>query len=137
MAASRKIFVNLPIENLKRSVDFFTKLGFTFNAQFTSEDTTCMNISDDAFVMLLEKPRFASFTKKQIVDTSTHVECLVALSCNSREEVEQMVKTALDNGGSAAMPSQDHGFMFAWSFYCPDGHTWEVMWMNPEHVMPT
>ncbi|HEY1097836.1 MAG TPA: VOC family protein [Myxococcota bacterium] len=131
---SRMIFVNLAVENLKRSVDFFTTLGFTFNAQFTSEDTTCMIINDQAMVMLLEKPRFQGFTKKIPVDTTTHVEAFMALSCSSREEVDHLVQTAVANGGSHAMPPQDHGFMYGWSFYCPDGHTWEVVWMDPAAV---
>ncbi len=134
MSTSRKVFINLSIDNLQRSVAFFSSLGFSFNAQFTSADTTCMIVSDEAFVMLLEKPRFKAFITKDIVDTSKAVEALIALSCDSREEVDHLVKTALDNGGSAAMPVQDLGFMYGSSFYCPDGHHWEVFWMNPDHV---
>ncbi|HEY7770905.1 VOC family protein [Longimicrobium sp.] len=131
---SRKIFVNLAVKDLARSVEFFTKLGFTFNQQFTDESATCMIVSDEAFVMLLVHGRFQDFTKKQIVDSTTHTEVLVALSAESREDVDAMVHTALANGGSPANDPQDHGFMYGWSFQDPDGHIWEVVWMNPAHV---
>ncbi|WPB79579.1 VOC family protein [Archangium violaceum] len=128
---SRKIFVNLPVKDLKRSIAFFTKLGFSFNPQFTDENATCMIISDEAFVMLLTEKRFKDFTKNQLCDTRTHTEGLFALSCSSKAEVDQMVKTAIAEGGKHAMDSQDHGFMYGWSFYDLDGHHWEVMWMDP------
>jgi predicted lactoylglutathione lyase len=129
---SRKLFVNLPVRNLKRSVDFFTKLGFTFNPQFTDEHATCMILSDEACVMLLVESRFRDFTKQQICDTRTHTEGLFALSCSSRAEVDQLVKIALEAGGKPAMEPQDHGFMYGHSFYDLDGHHWEIFWMDPE-----
>lgn len=132
--AKHKLFLNLPIENLKRSVAFFTKLGFTFNAQFTSEDTTSMILGDEAFVMLLERARFADFAKLPIADPSKTTGGIYALSCESRAEVDEMVKTALANGGSPAADPQDHGFMYGWSFRDPDGHHWEVMYMDPAAV---
>jgi len=128
---SRKLFVNLPVKDLKRSVDFFTKLGFSFNPKFTDENATCMLVGEDAYVMLLVEPFFKTFTKKQISDTSTSSEALLCLSCESRAEVDAMVKTAVENGGSHAMPPNDHGFMYNSSFYDVDGHHWEVMWMDP------
>ncbi|MDC3986340.1 VOC family protein [Polyangium jinanense] len=128
---SRMLFVNLAVKDLKRSVDFFTKLGFTFNPQFTDETATCMIVSEQAFVMLLTEPKFKQFTTKPICDTRTATEGLYCLSCESREEVDRLVKTAVENGGSHAMPAQDHGFMYGWSFYDVDGHHWEVMWMDP------
>ena len=131
---SRKLFVNLPIRDLKRSVDFFTKLGFTFNPQFTDETTTCMIVSEDAFFMLLEQKRFQTFTKKRIADAKTSSEALIAISCNSRGEVDELVQTALKNGATPAMPKQDHGFMTVQSFYDLDDHHWEVLWMDPAHV---
>ena len=132
---SRKIFVNLPVRDLARSVDFFTKLGFTFNPQFTAEQATCMIVSEEAFVMLLVEDRFKDFTRKRICDTTTHTEGLFALSCASRAEVDDMVKTAIAAGGSHAADPQDHGFMYGWSFYDPDGHHWEVFWMDPSVPM--
>lgn len=128
---ARKIFVNLAVADLKRSVAFFTELGFEFNPQFTDDNATCMIIGDDAFVMLLVRPFFQTFTKKAIADTTASTETLVALSCESREEVDSLVARALANGGSHAMDKQDHGFMYAGSFYDPDGHHWELAWMDP------
>ena len=129
---SRKIFVNLPVRDLKRSVEFFTKLGFTFDQRFTNEEATCMIVSEEAFVMLLVEKRFRDFTKNQICDTRTHTEGLFALECASRAEVDRMVDTALANGGRRALDPQDHGFMYGWSFYDPDGHHWEVLYMDPK-----
>jgi predicted lactoylglutathione lyase len=131
---SRKIFVNLPVADLKRSKEFFGKLGFEFNPQFTDENGACMVISDSAFAMLLMQPYFKTFTKKEICNTSTHSESLVALSCESRAEVDTIVKTALAAGGKPAMDAQDHGFMYGWSFYDLDGHHWEVVWMDPNAI---
>ncbi|MEP7117126.1 MAG: VOC family protein [Acidobacteriota bacterium] len=133
-AVSRKLFVNLSVRDLPAAQQFFAALGFTFNPQFTDDNAACMIVSDEAFVMLLTEPFFRGFTKKEICDTATRTEGLFALSCTSREEVSALVKTALAHGGSAAMDPQDHGFMFAWSFYDLDGHHWEVMWMDPAHV---
>ena len=128
---SRKLFVNLAVRDLKRSVAFFTELGFTFDPRFTDEKATCMIVSDEAFVMLLEQDRFRDFTRKQLCDTGTHTEALFALSCGSRGEVDALVDTAVAAGGKHALEPQDHGFMYGWSFYDPDGHHWEVFWMDP------
>lgn len=84
--------------------------------------------------MLLAQPFFRTFTRRELCDTFTRTEGLFALSCSSREEADQMVKTAIDAGGQPAMPSQDHGFMYASSFYDVDGHYWEVLWMDPKAV---
>jgi predicted lactoylglutathione lyase len=130
----RKIFVNLPVRDLKRSVDFFTKLGFTFDPRFTDDKATCMIVSDEAFVMLLVEGRFRDFTKNRICDTSTHTEGLFALAVGSRAEVDEMVRTAVANGGRHALDAADHGFMYAWSFYDPDGHHWEVFHMDPQAI---
>ena len=130
----RKVFVNLAVQDLKKTKEFFTKLGFEFNPQFTDDNAACMVLSDEGFVMLLQVPFFKGFTTKEICDTKTHTEALIALSCSSRAEVDEIVKKAIDAGGSHAMPAQDHGFMYAWSFYDIDGHHWEVMWMDPSTV---
>jgi predicted lactoylglutathione lyase len=129
---SRKLFVNLPVRDLTRSVDFFTSLGFTFNPQFTDETATCMIVSDEAYVMLLVRDKFSAFTRKQICDTTSHTEALISLSCASRAEVDDLVNRAIAAGGKHAMEPQDHGFMYGWSFYDPDGHHWELFWMDPE-----
>jgi uncharacterized protein len=129
---SRKIFVNLAVRDLKKSMQFFSTLGFEFNPKFTDDNAACMIVSDEAFVMLLTEPFFKTFTRREPCDTTRHTEALVALSCGSREEVDQLVKKAVAAGGTHAMEPQDHGFMYGWSFYDPDGHHWEVFWMDPK-----
>jgi uncharacterized protein len=131
---ARKIFVNLAVRDLKKSMQFFSTLGFTFNPKFTDDKAACMVISDDAYVMLLTEPFFRTFTKLEPADTSRYTEGLFALSCNSKAEVDEMVRKAIDGGGRPAMDATDHGFMYGWSFYDIDGHHWEVMWMDPNAV---
>ncbi len=131
MAVSRKIFVNMPVQNLKASRAFFEKLGFAFNPKFSDDNGASMVLSDQGYVMLLQKPFFQTFTKRELADASKVTEMLVALSCDSREEVDALVKTALENGAKPAMPPQDHGFMYGHSFYDLDDHHWEVFWMDP------
>ena len=131
-ALARKLFVNLAVADLKKSMSFFATLGFAFNPKFTDDNAACMIVNDQAFVMLLSQPFFKTFTRRELCDTSRHTEGLFALSCGSREEVDRLVKQAVAAGGSHAMESQDHGFMYAWSFYDPDGHHWEVFWMDPK-----
>ena len=128
---SRKLFVNLAVNDLPRTKAFFSKLGFTYNPQFTNDEAACMPLSEDAFVMLLRRDRFKDFTKKEICDTSRYTEGLFAISCDSRAEVDAMVNTAIEAGGTEATDPQDHGFMFVRTFYDLDGHHWEVMWMDP------
>ena len=128
----RMIFVNLPVRELERSKQFFAKLGFEFDPRFTDEKAACMILSDKGFVMLLSRPFFETFTKRQVCDTRTHTETLLALSCESRAEVDEIVRRAIDAGGSHAMDPQDPGFMYGWSFYDVDGHHWEVLWMDPK-----
>lgn len=134
IAVPRKLFVNLAVRDLPKAKAFFGALGFTFNPQFTDDNAACMVVSPEAFVMLLTEPFFQSFTTKRLCDTATHTEGLCGVSCASREEVDQLVATALANGGTRAADPQDHGFMYAWSFYDLDGHHWEVIWMDPAHV---
>jgi len=125
-----QIFVNLPVKDLKRSVDFFTKLGYTFNPQFTDENATCMILGDNLFVMLLVEKFFSSFTSKSICDTTKATETLSCLACASREEVDQLVAKALANGGTVPRKAQDHGFMYAHGYEDLDGHTWELIYMT-------
>lgn len=131
-ATSRMLFVNLAVRDLKKSMEFFSKLGFEFNPKFTDEKAACMILSEQAFVMLLSEPFFKTFTKRELADTSRQTEGLFCLSCSSRAEVDDMVKKAIAAGGKHAMDVQDHGFMYGWSFYDLDGHHWEVMWMDPK-----
>jgi uncharacterized protein len=131
---SRKIFVNLPVRDLKRSIEFFTKLGFAFDPQFTDDSATCMIVSEEAFVMLLVEARFKDFTKKQLCDTRTQTEGIFAISASSRDEVDSLVKAALAAGGTRAYDPLDHGFMYGWSFHDLDGHHWEVVYMDPSAI---
>ncbi len=129
---SRKIFVNLAVKDLDRSVQFFTKLGFTFDPRFTDEQATCMIVSDEAFVMLLVEGRFQDFTKKELADPARQTEAIMAVSAESRAQVDELADTALASGGSAAnAPIDMDGFMYGRSFQDPDGHLWEVVWMDP------
>lgn len=131
---SRKIFVNLPVKNLKQSIDFFTKLGFRFNPQFTDETATCMIVSDDIFVMLLIHDKFKSFTPNAICDATKSTEVLVCLSSESRTAVDEMVSNAIAAGGTTYNDPQDHGFMYAHGFQDLDGHIWEIVYMEPDAV---
>ncbi|MBD2111837.1 MULTISPECIES: VOC family protein [Cyanophyceae] len=127
----RKIFVNLPTQNLDQAIAFFTQLGFAFNPQFTDETATCMIVSDDIYVMILTNDKFKTFTPKPICDATKSTEVLVCLSCDSREEVDSLVSKAVSGGGSTYNDPQDHGFMYAHGFQDLDGHIWELMYMEP------
>lgn len=128
------IFVNLAVNDLDTSKKFFTELGYTINKQFSDENCASVVISDTIVVMLLAKPRFSEFTSKQIADTSTTVEALLCLSAESRDKVDELADKALASGGSPAGEAQDHGMMYGRSFFDPDGHHWEVMWMDPAAI---
>jgi predicted lactoylglutathione lyase len=128
---STKIFVNLPVKELDRSIAFFTKLGYTFNPQFTDENATCMNIGENIFAMLLVEKYFKTFTPKPLADAKTTTGAIVALSLDSRADVDKVVQTALAAGATRYSEPKDHGFMYQWGFEDPDGHIWEYFWMDP------
>ena len=128
----RQLFVNLCVRDLARSRAFWEGLGFTFEPRFTSDQAACMIVSPDAFVMLLEEPFFRTFTHRDLADPHRQTEGLFALSCRSRAEVDELVRSAFAIGGAYAMDPVDHGSMYGWSFYDPDGHHWEVVWVDPE-----
>jgi len=125
-----QIFVNLPVNDLNDTVDFFTKLGFAFNPQFTDENATCMIVNNDIFVMLLVEKFFKTFTKKEICDTTKDTEVIVALSTESREKVDQMINNVIEAGGKEHRKPQDHGWMYGRSFEDINGHLWEVIYMD-------
>jgi uncharacterized protein len=131
------IFVNLPVKNLNQSVDFFTKLGFTFNPQFTDDSSTCMIIGPNIFAMLLSHERFRGFIKQEISDAKKTTEVLIGLALESREEVSAMVQKAVAAGGTLYNEPKDHGFMLQHGFQDLDGHIWEVFFMDPSFVQPT
>jgi uncharacterized protein len=131
---STKIFVNLPVQNLKKSIEFFTQLGFSFNAQFTDETATSMIVSDDIYVMLLTHDKFKTFTPNPICDAKKSTEVLVCLSLESRVAVDEMIRKALAAGGTTYNEPQDHGFMYAHGFQDLEGHIWELVFMEPSAV---
>lgn len=126
-----KIFVNLPVKDLDRSTAFFTALGYRFDENFTDENATCLVITDDIYAMLLTEPFFKGFTKNQIADTTTATEAILALSVDSRAAVDEIVDKALAAGGAVANEPNDQDFMYGRSFLDPDGHQWEIFWMDP------
>lgn len=128
------IFVNLPVNDLDASKAFFTELGYTINPQFSDEKAASVVISDTIIAMLLTKPFYATFTKKEIADATKTSEVLVCLSAESRDKVDELVGRAIAAGGTETGPTQDHGFMYGRAFDDLDGHTWEVMWMDPAAV---
>ena len=134
---TRQIFVNLPIKNMDRAKAFFSALGFSFNPQFTNEQGACMVVADDIFVMLLVEDFFQTFTKKAICDANNSTEVLVCLSCESRAEVDDLVRKALSAGGKVPNAPQDHGFMYGHGFEDLDGHIWELVYMDMAAVPPT
>jgi predicted lactoylglutathione lyase len=130
----RQIFVNLPVKDLNKSIEFFTKLGFTFNPQFTDENATCMIIAENIFAMLITHPRFKDFTDKEISDAHKTVEVINALSCSTREEVDTTVNAALAAGGTEPKPVQDHGWMYIRHIHDLDGHAWEFAFMDVSQI---
>lgn len=125
------VFINVAVEDLKRSMDFFGAMGYGFNMHFTTDDAACLVISDTIFVMLLRKPFFQGFTTKTLVDSTTSIQTIVALSAESREAVDTMLGKALAAGATEAGEAKDYGFMYYRSFYDIDGHMWEYTWMDP------
>ncbi len=125
-----KIFLNLPVKDLDKSVAFYTRLGFTFNPQFTDETATCMIVGENIFVMLLTESKFLQFTKKQIADTSEFTEVLISIDAESNQAVDELVEKAIQAGGRQPVETKDYGFMYQRSFEDLDGHHWEVLFMD-------
>ncbi|AXE26303.1 glyoxalase [Streptomyces globosus] len=128
------IFVNLPVKDLEAAKAFWEKVGYTCNPQFSDDRGACLVISDTIYAMLLTEARFKEFTHKSIADTATSTEALLCLSADSRDEVDALVGAALAGGASEPRPAQDHGFMYGRAFEDLDGHTWEIVWMDPAAV---
>ena len=133
---SRKIFVNLPVKDLKKSMGFYGAIGFTNNPAFTDETAACMVVSEEIYVMLLTHEKFKGFTPKQIADAMKQTEVLTALSCDSRAEVDDVIARAKSAGGSTYAEPKDYGFMYQHGFEDPDGHIFEVFWMDEKAVPP-
>jgi predicted lactoylglutathione lyase len=128
------IFINLPIKDLTRTNAFFQQLGFSFNEKFSNEQATCMIINEQAFAMLLQTEFFKGFIKTDISDAFKATEVLLAIDKESKEAVDQFVDQAITLGALEARDSQDLGFMYSRSFHDPDGHIWEVFWMDPDSM---
>lgn len=126
----KEIFVNLPVKDLQKTIDFYTKLGFTFNPKFTDENATCMIIGENMYAMLLVEKYFKTFIKKEISDAKNNTEVLLAISLENREKVDEMMKNAIEAGGSEPRDPQDHGWMYSRSFEDLDGHIWEPFFMD-------
>lgn len=126
---AKQIFVNLPVKDLNKSVAFFTRLGFTFNQQFTDEKATSMTVGENIYAMLLVEPFFKTFIEKEVCDATKSTEVIICLSAESRKEVDDMVKNATDAGGIAGK-FNDHGWMYQGGFQDIDGHQWEVAYMD-------
>ncbi len=132
--SDRLVFVNLPVRDAAASRAFFVSLGFTLDERFSDAQTTCVQLSDTAHVMLLERARFADFTVRPVGDPTTSTSGLLCVSAADREAVDAFADAALSAGGAPAKDALDYGFMYARSFFDLDGHHWEVMWMSPEAV---
>jgi predicted lactoylglutathione lyase len=131
---STKMFVNLPVSDLKKTMAFYSALGFKFNPQFTDDTAACMVVSENNYVMLLTHPKWEQFSSKPIPDAHKMTGVLIALSLESKKAVDEMVEKAVQSGGKEPRPMQDHGFMVQRTFEDIDGHTWEPFFMEPAHV---
>ncbi|MFN8217739.1 MAG: VOC family protein [Solirubrobacterales bacterium] len=128
---SRLLFLNLPVADLAASRRFFSRLGFEFDERFCDESATCMVVSEQAYVMLLQRQRFAEFVSRPVADPATATALTVAVSAESRDAVDAFAAAALAAGAAPAKEPRDYGFMYGRSFHDLDGHLWEVMWMDP------
>lgn len=127
---TKQVFINLAVKDVERSMDFYTRLGFTNNPQFSDESGKCMVWSDNIFVMLLSHEKFSSFVTKPIADTKAYVAGLFALSVDNVDQVNQIVESGLAAGGTEPVPFRDYGFMQQRNIEDHDGHTWEIFFMD-------
>jgi len=130
MNKKRDIYINIPVKDLVKSMDFFTNIGFTFNPRFTDDNAACMIISNGIYAMLMVEDSFKTFTRKEITDASKSTEVILAITASSREEVDDIVTIALAAGAIKSNEPIDMGWMYGWSFQDIDGHLWEVLFME-------
>lgn len=128
------VFINLPVNDLEKSKNFFKRLGFEFKKQFSNEQAACLILNKECYVMLLQEKFFQDFTKNGIADTSQFTEVLLAISVDSEEEVNSFLADALKMGAREAREPQDNNYMYGRSFHDLDGHIWEVFWMDPSGI---
>lgn len=132
---SQMIFINLPVTDLAKSKAFYESVGAVNNPQFTDDTAACMVFSDIIHVMILTHEKWATFTSKTIPNAHDSAQVLLCLSSDTKEGVSDLVEKAVAGGGKAdPTPTQDYGFMFGRSFEDPDGHIWEIMWMDMSAV---
>ncbi|HYE54240.1 MAG TPA: VOC family protein [Chitinophagaceae bacterium] len=127
---AKKIFINLPVTNLNKAMEFYTKIGFTNNPAFTDDTAACMVLSEEIYVMLLTHDKFSQFTSKKIIDANTGIGVINSISVDSLQEANAMADAALNAGGSEPSSPKDYGFMQQRSFTDPDGNHWEVFYMD-------
>lgn len=132
-----QIFVNLPVKDVEKSREFFAKLGYPHNPQFTDANAASIVISEDIYAMLLAEPFFKTFTKKDIADTGKSTEAILALSAESKQQVDEIMRKALEAGATEPRDPQNESFMYGRSFEDLDGHLWEVFWMDPSAINQT
>lgn len=126
-----KVYINLPVKDLRQSIDFFSDLGFTIDPVFTDENASCMSVSDDVNIMLLSEKFFQKFSGKRITDATKETEVILTVTMDSREKVDEIVRCAMKAGAVPSLEAQDHGFMYQKSFQDLDGHLWEIMYIDP------
>lgn len=132
---NKMIFVNVEVKDLPKSREFFTKMGYSFNEQFSDDTAACLVISEHIYAMLLTPNKFKQFINdKQPIDAHKSVEALLSLSCESKEEVESLFNKAIEAGGKQLREADDLGFMYGRSFEDLDGHIWELIWMDPTAI---
>lgn len=129
-----KIYINLAVKDLQKSIAFFTEIGFAFNPQFTDASAACMIIAENIFAMLVIEKRFKDFTKKEICDARKNTKVLLALDVESREKVDEIIQKAVNAGGSIYMEAQDYGWMYSHNFEDLDGHQWEIFYMDESAI---
>ncbi|BAB06838.1 VOC family protein [Halalkalibacterium halodurans] len=130
---AQHIFVNLPVKDLNKTKEFFTSIGFEFNEQYSDDKAACLVIGENIYAMLLLEQFFQSFTNQPVTDTETSREVIIAISADSRVQVDEIVTKAIEAGGKPANDPMDHGFMYSWSFQDVDGHLWEVLYMEQKN----
>ncbi len=128
------VYINLPVKDLKKSMEFFKKLGFVFNPSFSNDKAACMILNKRSFVMLLQEKFFQDFTKNGIADTSQFTEVLLAIAVDAKEKVNAFIEKALKMGGREAREPQESKHLFGRSFHDLDGHIWEIFWMSNSNL---
>lgn len=131
---AKQVFINLAVKDLQKSVDFYSALGFTNNPQFSDETGKCMEWSENIFVMILSNAKFSEFTTKPLANTKSHIAGIFSLSLDSLDEVNKLMTKGLKAGGTEPSEFRDYGFMQQRTIEDPDGHTWELFYMDMSKI---